>query len=130
MTPEGFTSDEHADNYVMDPPTWNLKCIVLTALLAGGYWFLPRHNKWVLLALLTLPYVALAWYDHWYACKRNMGPTYLALFYGWLKPRDSKQIQAYRKWHPDIKRRVLIVDLFLLAALLATAPAFLRWNPK
>ena len=29
-------------------PTGNLKCVIISALLASGYWFLPSKNKWVL----------------------------------------------------------------------------------
>ena len=84
-------------------PVVNWKCIWFTLALAGGYWFLPKKNKWILLALLYFPYIVLAFYDHHYDCKRNMGPTYLAMFYHWAKPQDSKQIKDYKNWCPDIK---------------------------
>ena len=79
-------------------PVVNWKCIWFTLALAGGYWFLPKKNKWILLALLYFPYIVLAFYDHHYDCKRNMGPTYLAMFYHWAKPQDSKQIKDYKKF--------------------------------
>lgn len=110
-------------------PTWNVKCIALTLVIATGYWFLPVRNKWVLLALVTLPYLALAWYDHMYGCEHTMGPTYLSLFYIWFKPQRSKQIEAFRTWDPRIKRRVVAVDAVILMLVIASAPAFLRWNP-
>lgn len=123
--------DAAADNGVYrGQPTWNLKCIVLTVALAAGYWWLPKRNKWILLALLYFPYLALAWYDHWYACRRNMGPTYLSLFYAWGKPRDSTQIKQYKAWDPAIRRRVWAVDLCLLALALSLVPWFLRWRPS
>lgn len=121
---------EPETSYVTDQPTWNLKCIVLTLLLAGGYWYLPKRNKWILLALLFFPYLALAWYDYWYACERNMGPTYLSLFYKWFKPQDSDQIRAYENWDPEIKRKVWAVDLVLAVVLIALAPWFWHWKPK
>lgn len=111
-------------------PVWNLKCIVLTLSLALGYWFLPPRNKWVLLGILFLTYLALAWYDYLYACQRNMGPTYLSLFYIWFKPAASQQIQDFHNWDPAIKRHVLMVDSILLVAVLLMIPAFLRWKPK
>lgn len=111
-------------------PAVNLKCIVFTAILAGGYWFLPPRNKWVLLALLYFPYAAMAWYDYWYACQRNLGPTYLALFYWWAKPGDSEQITAYKNWCPEWKRRVFAVDIALLVIILLLAYPFWKWQPS
>ena len=110
-------------------PVVNWKCIVFTCVLAGGYWFLPPKNKWILLALLYVPYLALAWYDYWYGCTRNMGPTYLSLFYWWAKPYDSTQIQQYTHWNPVIKRKVFIVDMVLLGLGVALVPAFWNWTP-
>jgi hypothetical protein len=57
------------------PFSFNVKCIVFTAAVAGGYWVLPPRRLWVLLLLLWLPYVAMAWYDHWYDCADKMSPT-------------------------------------------------------
>ena len=57
------------------PFSLNLKCIVFTAAVAGGYWFLPPRRWWVLAVLLWLPYVSMAWYDHVYDCRDKMGPT-------------------------------------------------------
>lgn len=117
------------DDIYRGEPAVNWKCIVFTLVLAGGYWFLPHRNKWVLLALLYFPYLVLAWYDYLYQCKRNMGPTYLSVFYWWAKPQDSKQIQEYKKWDPEIKRKVLLVDYILLFIVIMLIPAFLKWKP-
>jgi hypothetical protein len=57
------------------PFAWNIKCIIFTAIIAGGYWFLPPKHKWILVFLLWLPYVALAWYDYKYDCNDKMQPT-------------------------------------------------------
>jgi hypothetical protein len=113
-----------------EPPTVNWKCIYFTLFLSAGYWYLPPRNKWILLALLYFPYILLAYYDHWYQCNRNMGPTYLALFYHWAKPQESDQIQRYKHWCPQIKNKVLVIDLILLLGMLFMFPYFLRWNPK
>lgn len=118
-----------SSNVYNKEPVVNWKCILLTGVLASGYWFLPKRNKWILAALLYFPYLALAWYDHIYACARNMGPTYLSLFYWWAKPRDSVQIQQYVQWNPAIKRKVWIVDLILLGIGALFVPYFLKWNP-
>ena len=111
-------------------PSANLKCIIFTLAVAGFYWYLPRKNKWILLATLTLPYLVLAWYDFVYDCKRNMGPTYLAMFYGWAKPKESEQMTQYRNWCPNIRNRVFVVDIAILVLLIACVPSFLAWTPS
>jgi hypothetical protein len=112
------------------PPALNLKCIVFTAALASGYWFLPAKNKYVLAGLAYFPYLILAWYDWIYLCKHNFGPTYLANFYSWAKPQSSSQIKIYKNWAPDIKLRVQAVDLVVAVILLSLLPAFIRWKPS
>ena len=112
------------------PPAANVKCIVFTILLASGYWFLPSRNKWVLVALAYFPYLALAWYDWLYKCQHNFGPTYLAHFYSWAKPQNSRQIKIYNNWNPQIKQRVAFVDIFVALCLLALLPVFLSWKPQ
>lgn len=57
------------------PFEFNVKCIVFTLALAGGYWWLPPRNRWVLALLMWLPYVAMAWYDYAYDCSNKMQPT-------------------------------------------------------
>lgn len=57
------------------PFAFNPKCIVFTAAVAGGYWFLPPRSWWALAVLLWLPYVAMAWYDEFYNCSDKMQPT-------------------------------------------------------
>jgi len=122
-------SQKEENGYYNKEPVVNWKCIVFTFILAIGYWFLPKRNKWVLLALLYFPYLALAWYDHWYVCKRNMGPTYLSLFYWWGKPQNSTQIKQYKNWNPTIKNKVFMVDMILLVVGVVLFPIFLRWKP-
>ena len=119
-----------ADGYDHTPPAVNLKCIAFSAALAGGYWLLPARNKWVLASLVYLPYLILAWYDFVYTCQHNFGPTYLAHFYAWGKPQRSRQVQIYKNWAPEYKNRVLMVDAAVGVALLATLPAFIKWQPE
>lgn len=57
------------------PFAFNVKCIAFTAVVAGGYWFLPPRQWWVLAVLLWLPYIAMAWYDYSYECRDKMQPT-------------------------------------------------------
>jgi hypothetical protein len=82
-----------------------------------------------LVGLAYFPYLILAWYDWIYLCKHNFGPTYLANFYSWAKPQSSSQIQIYNNWAPDIKLRVIAVDLVVAIILLSLLPAFIRWKP-
>ena len=111
-----------------DKISFTLKCIVISLLLALLYWFAPSKNKWVLLAILYLTYLALAWYDHLYDCRRKaLQPTFLYSFYGALKPRAYQE--AYEEWQPSTKRLVAGVDLGILGLLLLGLPFFLRWRP-
>jgi hypothetical protein len=57
------------------PFAFNIKCIVFTLIVAGGYWYAPPKNVWVLLLTMWAPYVAMAWYDYMYECKDKMQPT-------------------------------------------------------
>lgn len=57
------------------PFHFNIKCIIFTLLIAGGYWFLPPRNMMILIFLLWIPYIALAWYDYSYDCHDKIMPT-------------------------------------------------------
>lgn len=75
------------------PFKFNIKCVVFTALLSGGYWFLPHRNLFVLFFLLWFPYIAMAWYDYMYECRNKLGPTIVPFGrYMWLpfKPPGYK----------------------------------------
>ena len=75
------------------PFKFNIKCVLFTAAIAGGYWYLPPKNFWVLFILLWLPYIALAWYDYSYNCRDKLGPTVVPFGrYFWLpfKPQGYK----------------------------------------
>lgn len=111
-------------------PALNLKCILMTLYLAAAYWFLPANNKYVLLGLLFFPYLWISYYDVFFDARRNMGPTYLANYYDWLKIQDSKQIKVWKNWSPKWKRRVLLVDFIILLALIPTLYFFMKWKPK
>lgn len=98
-----------------EEPSLNLKCIVFSVILALFYWFAPKKNKWILLATLYFPYLIMAYYDHYYDCRRfPLRPTYLSLFYAPFKPKDSQQIKEFNNWCSKIKIRVLIVDIIVL----------------
>ena len=38
------------------PFHFNIKCVIFTLFLAGGYWFAPAKNIWILGFLLWFPY--------------------------------------------------------------------------
>lgn len=94
------------------PFSLNIKCIIFTAILAGGYWYLPQKNKLILLFLLWAPYIALAWYDYAYNCQTNkLEPTIIPFGrYLWLpfKPPDYKA--AYEAQSPGKKADYVKVD--------------------
>ena len=76
------------------PFRFNIKCIIFTAVLAAGYWYLPPKNLWVLAFLIWFPYIALAWYDWSYNCQDKLQPTIIPFGrYVWLpfKPRGYKE---------------------------------------
>uniref|UniRef100_A0A6C0H7P6 Uncharacterized protein n=1 Tax=viral metagenome TaxID=1070528 RepID=A0A6C0H7P6_9ZZZZ len=57
------------------PFHFNIKCIIFTLFLSGGYWYLPKKNIFILFFLLWFPYILLAWYDYFYNCQDKMMPT-------------------------------------------------------
>jgi hypothetical protein len=58
------------------PFEFNIKCVIFTLVIAGGYWFLPNKNYIILFALLWLPYISMAWYDYYYQCQYSkLKPT-------------------------------------------------------
>jgi hypothetical protein len=76
------------------PFEFNIKCIIFTAVLAAGYWYLPHKNPWVLAFLIWFPYIALAWYDWTYKCQDKLQPTIVPFGrYLWLpfKPPGYKE---------------------------------------
>ena len=112
-----------------DRISFNYKCIALSLGLAGFYWFAPPKNKWLLLGILYFTYLAIAWYDHFFDCRRNsLRPTFLHGFYGALKPQEYRA--AYDAWKPETKRLVSRVDAGILLVLLLGLPFFLRWQPE
>jgi hypothetical protein len=90
---------------------WNVKCVIFTAAVAGGYWYLPPKNIGVLALLLWLPYVALAWYDYAYECRFKMQPTVFP-FGRWIflpfKPLGYKN--AFESLPDDRKATIKRVD--------------------
>lgn len=107
--------------YTGRPFAFNVKCIVFTAVAAGGYWFLPPRRWWALALLLWLPYLSMAWYDHLYDCRNKMQPTLVPFGrYVFLpfKPGPYKhEFQAMAQSQKDAMRRLDHVAGWTLVAL-------------
>lgn len=111
------------------PFAFNLKCIVFTAAAAGGYWYLPPRQWWVLAMLLWLPYVSLAWYDHTYDCSDKMGPTVVP--FGRLLFLPFKPAGYKREFDGMAARQKLVmdrVDHVTAWTLASAAAAALLWR--
>lgn len=108
------------------PFQFNLKCIVFTVIIAGGYWFLPYRNLFVLIFLLWLPYVAMAWYDYSYDCRDKLLPTAFP-FGRWIflpfKPQGYKD--EFNKLTPEQIKTMDNVDHVVGWSLLMAAIIFL-----
>jgi hypothetical protein len=89
----------------------NLKCIVFTVLVAGGYWWLPRRNAWVLLLLLWLPYVSMAWYDWAYHCTTKLNVTVLPFErYLFVPFKDPETRHKYATLSPSDRQFLDVID--------------------
>lgn len=100
------------------PLALNIKCVVFSLLIAGGYWYLPHKSIPVLVALLYFPYLAMAWYDYVYQCNYKLQPTIFP-FGRWLylpfKPQEYKD--AYENLSEDSKNKIAQWDRFFLLIL-------------
>ena len=101
------------------PFSLNIKCIIFTLLLAGGYWYLPKRKLWILLALLYFPYLALAWYDYVYKCQSDLlQPTVFPFgeyLYLPFKPPDYKE--RYASMSTEKKTKMKEYGRFIAAVL-------------
>ena len=84
------------------PFSLNIKCIIFTLILAGGYWYLPHKNPWILAFLIWSPYIVLAWYDYSYDCKDKLKPTLVPFGrYIWLPFKPPGYKQEFNKLPPE-----------------------------
>jgi len=108
------------------PLSLNIKCVVFSALIAGGYWFLPYKNIAVLVALLYFPYLALAWYDYYYKCEYKLQPTIFPLgrwLYLPFKPKEYKD--AYENLSNESKNAIAKWDRFFILVILGILGIFI-----
>ena len=93
------------------PFHFNIKCIIFTIIIAGGYWYLPHKNYLVLILLLWLPYILLAWYDYSYNCQDKMMPTIIPFGRYIFLPFKPKGYQdEYKKLPPEAIRAMDTLD--------------------
>jgi hypothetical protein len=107
----------------------NMKCVIFTALLAGGYWFLPTKNKIVLFTLLIVPYIAMAWYDYSYKCTNKLKPTIIPfgrMLFLPLKPKEYKD--QFASLPPEALRDMDTLDHIVTWILLITGSAYVLYH--
>lgn len=111
------------------PFSFNVKCIVFTLAVAGGYWALPPRRWWALALLLWLPYVAMAWYDYKYDCNEKMGPTLIPfgryLFLPFKPAGYRREYEKMAQSQLDTMSRVDHVVGWTLVSLLAAGTLYL-----
>ena len=114
------------------PFSLNLKCIIFTLLLAGGYWYLPPKKIWILISLLYFPYLALAWYDYIYDCRVGLlQPTIFPFgeyVYLPFKPPDYKE--RYANMSLEKKTKIKEYGRFIAAVLFGVILVFLIRSRK
>ena len=107
------------------PFALNIKCIIFTAILAGGYWYLPPKNLWILAFLIWFPYIALAWYDYSYDCKDKLGPTLVPFGrYIWLPFKPPGYKKKFDELPPEQIQDMKTLDHLVLWSALAAGTAY------
>ena len=114
------------------PFEFNIKCIVFTALLAGGYWYLPPKNLWVLAFLLWFPYIAMAWYDYSYQCQlKKLKPTLVPFGrYIWLPFKPQGYKDEFNKMSAEQIQAMDRLDHIVGWTIVAGAAAYFILNKK
>lgn len=98
----------------------NLKCIVISLLLAFGYWVTPKQNLIVLVLILIITYIAISWYDYLYDCTPMLagsgGFSYQSIF----KPqyRDLNRANVIPNQEYTYLKTVYMFHLFMVVPLL------------
>jgi len=107
------------------PFALNIKCIIFTAILAGGYWYLPHKNLWVLSFLIWFPYIALAWYDYSYDCRDKLKPTLVPFGrYIWLPFKPPGYKEEFNRLPPEQIQAMNKLDHLVLWTALAAGTAY------
>jgi hypothetical protein len=111
------------------PFALNLKCIIFTAILAGGYWYAPHKNLWILAFLIWFPYISLAWYDYSYNCQDKIKPTIVPFGrYVWLPFKPPGYKREFENLPPEQIQAMDTLDHVILWTVLAGSLSFLMLN--
>ena len=88
--------------YADRPFELNPKCVAFSGALVAAYWYLPcRYDpqKYITSAFIaTSAYVAMAWYDKQYDCKKGRlkhNPGLFNTLTGWAKPPVNQATGTY-----------------------------------
>lgn len=111
------------------PFAFNLKCILFTAAVAGGYWYAPHRNLLILGFLLWLPYVAMSWYDYKYDCRDKMRPTIVPFGrYAFLPFKPPGYRAEYDRMAQSQKDAMARLDHLVGWTLVVAAAAYVAWT--
>lgn len=113
------------------PFEFNIKCVIFTAILAGGYWYLPPKNRWILVFLLWFPYIAMAWYDYSYNCQNKVKPhagPFSRYIWTPFKPQGYKD--AFNALPPEKIEQMNKVDHIFGWTLLAAIATYFVFRAK
>jgi hypothetical protein len=113
------------------PFSLNIKCIIFTAVLAAGYWFVPHKNLWVLAFLIWFPYIALAWYDYTYDCRDKLKPTLVPFGRNvWLPFKPPGYKEEFNKLPPEQIAAMNKLDHIVFWTLIASAIGWMILKKK
>jgi hypothetical protein len=78
------------------PFVLNIKCVIISAVLALFYWFLPSKNIAIAIFIIFLSYLSISWYDYFYNCSSHMYSRTFAPVGALFKPQHRDD-----PIHPD-----------------------------
>lgn len=67
-------------------PAFNPKCLLISALAVGVYWYAPKKSGYFAGLLSVGTYIGIAWYDELYQCNERLKPGLLSAVTGPFKP--------------------------------------------
>jgi len=106
----------------------NLKCIVITAILALFYWYAPPKNVYVLAFILWSVYIAISYYDYAYHCEDKLKPTIVPFGrYIWLPFKPKEYQQEYKNLPPEAKRDMDTLDHITTYTIIIGVVFYILW---
>lgn len=91
-----MTREHYGGIFTNRPFVLNIKCVIISALLAIFYWFLPSKNLVVTIFIIFFSYLAISWYDYFYSCSSRMYSRSFAPLGALFKPQHR-----YDPRHPE-----------------------------